>query len=195
MFLDGHTIRRNAMVTIAAGIATDAGKQKRWKRMNEILAIDPGNIFSGYVIADPETLKPLEFGILANEDLEALVYDRHGLGGIVIERIAGYGMPVGADVFETCEEFGRLQMLAELRHIYAGHVYRKDEKLVICQSPKANDTNIRRALIDRFAQHDLKNGKGTKKDPDWFYGFSADMWAAYAVAVTWHDMHGSEARR
>jgi hypothetical protein len=47
---------------------------------------------------------------------------------------------------------------------------------------KAKDGNIRQALIDRFGP------VGTKKNPGWFYGFSGDVWQAYAVGVTYADM-------
>ena len=152
-----------------------------------ILAIDPGNAYSGYVLVD-ENLQPIEFAKVPNDVMEKLLYSTPGISHVVIERIASYGMAVGREVFETCEEIGRLSILAEFREIPVAYVYRKDEKIAICGSPKANDTNIRRALIDRFAQFDLTNGKGTKQKRDWFYGFKADIWAAYAVAVTWHDM-------
>ena len=147
----------------------------------KVLAIDPGNRQSAWCMIDGETLKPLSFGKEENQvvldAVQHLSYD-----SIVIERVASYGMAVGRDVFETCEWVGRFTQAASVPPDY---VYRQEEKLHLCGDSRAKDTNIRRALIDRFAKHDIKNGKGTKKNPDWFYGFSADVWQAYAVAVTY----------
>ena len=147
----------------------------------KVLAIDPGNQQSAWCMIDGETLRPLFFDKEENQvvltAVQHIPYDR-----IVIERVASYGMAVGRDVFETCEWVGRFTQAARVPPDY---VYRQEEKLHICGDSRAKDTNIRRALIDRFAQHDLKNGKGTKKNPDWFYGFSADVWAAYAVGITY----------
>ena len=147
----------------------------------KVLAIDPGNRQSAWCMIDGETLKPLSFGKEENQVVLDAVQQR-SYDSIVIERVASYGMAVGRDVFETCEWVGRFTQAARVPPDY---VYRQEEKLHICGDSRAKDTNIRRALIDRFAQHDMKNGKGTKKNPDWFYGFSADVWQAYAVAVTY----------
>lgn len=147
----------------------------------KVLAIDPGNEKSAWCMVNTETLKPMAFGKEENQvvltAVQHLSYD-----SIVIERVASYGMAVGREVFETCEWVGRFTQAARVPPDY---VYRREEKLHICGDSRAKDANIRRALIDRFAKHDLKNGKGTKKNPDWFYGFSADVWAAYAVGVTY----------
>ena len=147
----------------------------------KVLAIDPGNQQSAWCMIDGETLKPLSF--CKEENQVVLTAVKHlSYDSIVIERVASYGMAVGRDVFETCEWVGRFTQAARVPPDY---VYRQEEKLHICGDSRAKDTNIRRALIDRFAQHDIKNGKGTKKNPDWFYGFSADVWAAYAVGITY----------
>lgn len=153
-----------------------------------VLAIDPGNLQSAYCFLDSETLKPLWFGKVNNHEILGILtswpYDT-----LVIERVASYGMAVGRDVFETCEWVGRFTQAVLPRR--ADYLYRREEKLHICNDSRANDANIRRALIDRFARHDLKNGKGTKKNPDWFYGFHADIWAAYAVGVTYIELNNA----
>ena len=154
-----------------------------------ILAIDPGNVESAFVIMDKK-YRPLEFGKWENDRILGLI----SCSGVcckefVIEMVASYGMAVGATVFETCVWIGRFIEAAERVGMKVTRVYRKDVKMNLCNSMKAKDSNIRQALIDRFAQHDLKNGKGTKGNPDWFYGVSKDVWSAIAVSVTYYDLY------
>lgn len=143
-----------------------------------ILAIDPGNIESAYCLIDTTTYKPIEFGKVDNEllliKLGELDYKK-----LIIEMIASYGMPVGKEVFDTCVWIGRFVQRRKCCDF--SYVYRKEEKLNLCNSMKAKDSNIRQALIDRFG------GVGTKKNPGWFYGFKADIWSAYAVGITYLD--------
>lgn len=165
-----------------------------------IFAIDPGNEYSAYVLLD-EYLKPIIKGKIDNVLLLNSIPDileEYPVSDIAIEMVASYGMAVGKTVFDTCVWIGRFyQMFVSLNNgkhlgIQLQFVYRKDEKMCICGNMKAKDSNIRQGLIDRFAKHDFKNGKGTKANPDWFFGFKADIWAAYAVAVTYHDLKKAE---
>jgi hypothetical protein len=152
--------------------------------MSRIYAIDPGNTQTAFVGMIDDA--PIIFDKVANQQM--LDWIKHLCPThIVIEMVACYGMPVGKEVFDTCVWIGRYQEAA----LSAGHtvsfLYRSEVKMNLCNSARAKDANVRQALIDRFAKHDLKNGKGTKKEPDWFYGFHADVWAAYAVGVTYMD--------
>ena len=149
-----------------------------------IFAIDPGNVESAYCIIDNE-LKPIVFDKVENDALLSRIREGIAPSVLVIERVASYGMAVGKEVFQTCEWIGRFTEAALSHGWRVEYIYRQEEKLHICKDSRAKDANIRRALIDRFARHDLKNGRGTKSAPDWFYGFRADIWAAYAVAITY----------
>ena len=153
-----------------------------------VFAIDPGNIESAYCVIDADTLRPLVFDKVSNEVLRDYIRDFRfeEEDRAVVEMIQSYGMAVGKEVFDTAVWIGRFaERLDRKLQLPADMLYRKEEKLHICHDSRAKDPNIRRALIDRFAKHDLKNGRGTKKDPDWFYGFRADIWAAYAVGLTY----------
>ena len=124
----------------------------------KILAIDPGNIHSAYCLIDSDTYKPLEFGKIENRNLRYGLYNAE-YDLLIIEMIASYGMAVGKEVFETCVWIGRFEELALSRTIITKHIYRKDEKMNICHSMRAKDSNIRQALIDRFGT------VGTKENP------------------------------
>lgn len=153
-----------------------------------VFAIDPGDVKSAYCIIDAESLKPRAFGILENEQLRHYIRQMHfeEEDRAAIEMVASYGMAVGREVFDTVRWIGRYEeTLTRLTTVPPALIYRIQEKTHICHDSRAKDSNIRRALIDRFAKHDLKYGRGTKKNPDWFYGFKADVWAAYAVGLTY----------
>lgn len=154
--------------------------------MKKLLAIDPGNCLSAFVVL--EGYRPIRFAKAKNDAILRLLRDDwHAGDPVVLERVASFGMAVGRDVFETCEWVGRFAQTALDNGCAVHYVFRNEEKMNICHDSRAKDANIRRALIDRFAGHDLKNGKGTKRNPDFFYGFSKDVWAAFAVGVTWLD--------
>jgi hypothetical protein len=143
------------------------------------------------VVVD-EKLKPIRFAKIDNGELLRMIYEQKFLdcNRYAIEMVACCGMPVGKEVFDTCVWIGKFsEGLKQVQGNESDYIYRKDEKINLCQSMKAKDCNIRQALIDRFAQHDFKNGKGTKKQPDVFYGFKADIWAAMAVATTYYDLY------
>ncbi len=159
-----------------------------------ILALDPGNTQTGYAIIEMPEFQLTGFGKIENTTLLRSIadgsvscYDLSSIDAVAIEMVASYGMAVGREIFETCVWIGRFHQAAD--HPDTNYVYRKQEKEILCGSLKAKDANIRQALIDRYAKHDLKNGKGTKANPDVFYGVSKDVWAAIAVGVTYYELN------
>ena len=164
--------------------------------MGEILAIDPGNAQSGYVLVEhdgEEIRRVLEVGKIDNIDVFRVLRTSISPNGVyvAIEMIAGRGMPVGQEVFDTCFWIGRFWEVATLARGVCNlkKIFRHEEKLNLCGSMNAKDANIRQALVDRYAPGQPNYGKGTKKNPGFFYGFSADMWSAMAVAATYFDKY------
>ena len=151
----------------------------------KILAIDPGSTESGFAAWDG-----LEILIFGKCDNDKLLSWWDGLGKVdhvVIEQVRSYGMPVGANVFDTVHWSGRFHQNADSYGIPVTLVPRIDVKMHLCHNATAKDSNVSQALRDRFAYGVRNYGKGTKKDPGFFYGFSKDAWQAFALAVTFWD--------
>lgn len=152
-----------------------------------VFAIDPGNKHSAFALLR-EGAQVLEAGKIPNEALlrRLLDWDFEVEPELVaIEMIASYGMAVGQTVFDTCVWLGRFQQVLTSRFpdIRVELVPRLPVKLHHCHSPRAKDSSVILALVDRFAPGAPNRGKGTKANPGWFYGFSADVWQAYALGV------------
>ena len=154
-----------------------------------LLAIDPGNARSAYVIMHKGNLE--SHGIVDNDDMLSVIHDTRltGCQQLVIEMVASYGMAVGQTVFETVFWIGRFWQQATHNGMSCTKVYRKDVKMYLCNSMRAKDTNIRQAIIDRYPP--TGGGKlpqvGVKKNPGPLFGVSKDVWAALGVAITFQN--------
>jgi hypothetical protein len=147
------------------------------------LGIDPGCTETAYALIRGEDRRPAEIGKIPNSEMRRNLWGPFALPTqdvvIGIEMVASYGMAVGAEVFETCVWIGRFQEIRSEAEL----VYRREVKLHHCKSAAAKDANITQALLDRFAPGVPNHGKGTKAAPGFFYGFKADIWQAFALAV------------
>lgn len=157
-----------------------------------ILAIDPGNLTSGWLIYETESKCPLYHGIEDNDDLLAMLEKVFPMNDVAceylaIEMMACYGMPVGKDVLETCVWIGRF-IQAWGRPEYE-LVYRIDVRMALCKDSRAKDGNIRQAIIDLYPPTGGGNVPqiGIKKKPGPLYGISKDVWSALAIAITAED--------
>ena len=146
-----------------------------------VIAIDPGNIQSAYVVWDGS--KIIAHGILENSVMLGWISTETRPHDLVIEQVRSYGMAVGATVFDTVFISGRLAQ-AWGREFFM--MPRMDVKMHLCHMAKAKDSNIRQALIDRFGE------QGTKKSPGLLYGIKKDEWAALALAVTYYDKNNGD---
>lgn len=146
-----------------------------------ILAIDPGTTESAYVAYDGV---PVNFGKVPNHWLLDHINQIRSAESLAIEMVASYGMPVGAEVFETCVWIGRF-IQAWRGNNEPELVYRREVKLHLCGQARAKDGNVRQALIDRFGGKDKAIGRKASAGP--LYGISGDTWQALALAVTYSD--------
>lgn len=155
----------------------------------EIYAVDPGFERSALVVFDGAGV--VAHHTVPNQQLLDTISDRRRQSDhvLVVEQIASFGMPVGAEVFETVFWTGRF--IQAWCGYHAGpmpwaRVKRHEVKTWLCQHPRAKDAHIRQALIDRFGPGKEKAiGKKSNQGP--LFGIVGDEWSALAVAVTYWD--------
>ena len=154
----------------------------------KLLSIDPGSTESGWAIINEE-YKPLEFAKTDNETLVSeflRMKHQYGVNMAVIEQLSSYGNIIGDTVLQTALWSGRFhQGLLDTfdKRFHIAYVKRKQYVSDLTGNPKAKDSNVTQYLIDRFAPNVSNRGKGSKKEPGFFYGFHADVWQSYALAV------------
>lgn len=145
-----------------------------------ILGIDPGTFESGWVRYAER--KVLAAGVARNEALLAMLHAEHAPTVLAVEMVQAMGMAVGREVFETVWWTGRFtQAWHDPERVL--RVFRSQVKSYLCGSSRANDTNIRQALIDAIGPPGTKAKRGPT------YGVHSHAWAALAVAVTAEATH------
>jgi len=140
------------------------------------LAIDPGPTESAYIKLREG--RPLFYGKVPNEMLLEAI-PRY-VGPLVIEQVACFGKPVGADILETVFWSGRFaQAWGKEFH----RIKRHEVKMHLCHATaKVTDAVIRQAIIDMFGGKDRAIGK--KANPGPLYHIKADVWQALALGIT-----------
>lgn len=157
-----------------------------------ILAIDPGNEKTAWAMLEKNNKlekgwKVCYFAKEENAKFESrirlLLSKKEQVANVAIEMIGHYGtgMPAGKTVFDTCVEIGRIQILCESNGWKVSTIKRPTIKTYLCGTPRAKDGNVIQALKDRFGD------KGTKSNPGFFYGVSADCWQAIACGIAWYE--------
>ena len=106
---------------------------------------------------------------------------------VVFEKVASYGKPVGAEVFETVFWTGQFFHAAKRVASRTARIPRTKVKMHLCYSLMGvNDSVVRQALIDRFGPGKEK-AIGLKNSPGPCYGIKEDIWQALALGVTFYD--------
>lgn len=150
--------------------------------MSKTIGIDPGTTQGAYVVWDHETKKVLDHKIVPNDALLDMLRNWTEPNVTVnCETIMSYGQRVGEETFETCFFIGRVKEICFLKDIPFNALKRKEVIMIHCASNKANDADVRRAMIAYVGD------TGNKKNPGPTYGISSHEWSALAIA-TFHQV-------
>ncbi len=159
-----------------------------------IVAIDPGSERSAIVVFDPCISEPVVSAVLWPNDRvcaalqrkslwlddNATIVELTGPHHLAVEMMQARGMPFSNEEMRTLVWLGRF---IQAWNGPCTDIFRKDVKMHLCGQTKANDSNIRAAIIDTFGGKAVAVGK--KATPGPLYGIKADLWSALAIAITY----------
>ena len=156
----------------------------------KLLAVDPGPLESGWLVCETAPFSICDSGVMANDTLlvACATWDYKTL---VIEKVEGYGMPVGCEVFETVFWSGRFAQMADHRERRWDRMGRKPIKIRICGTSAAKDANVWTALLDRFGGKAAAIGHARAPGP--LHGVKSHARAALALAVAWTEQNDDRA--
>lgn len=179
-----------AQVNSLGGIYAATHPEKKRKRTplvdpNElIVAVDPGNMKSAYVVMDRQR-KIVTHGKIENMLLRALLTDlsdHSAVSRMVIESPRPRGQQVTWQLFQTCQWIGRfIEAWHPKPYIEAD---RRKVKYHLTESVKSTDAQVRAALMGMWGGKDIAVGSKKSGHLGPLYGMKADIWQALAVGVT-----------
>jgi hypothetical protein len=146
-----------------------------------IIALDPGTRETGCILLDGYS--PIYADVMPNANVIPWLQTFGRATSLACEWVQSYGMPVGAEVFDTVRWIGRFQQAWHSPDAVQ-FITRKTVCLHICNSPRANDATIRQALLDRYGG---KAAVGNKASPGPLYRVKSHAWQALAVGLTAYD--------
>ena len=124
-----------------------------------ILALDPGTKRTGWcflVDGEPKHWCTEKGGNVENKEIYPIIkaFDCP----VIIENVSSYGASVGQTTFDTVNWIGRFTRETENLGLPWDYVTRQEVKLVLLQTPRATDVQVRQKLIDLFGGLDKAIG-------------------------------------
>ena len=153
----------------------------------KIFGIDPGTTQSALVVLDPHLHTVKRFQMLANSALELYLKTQTGRADqVVIERIRNQGRKhVGNETFETAEWVGSFRTASKCPVA----LLPRNTIRTKLSGPRANDSTVRQAVIDRFGGKAV--AIGTKAKPGPLHGMTSHLFQALATALVWWDLQAN----
>ena len=165
-----------------------------------IFGIDPGSTKSGIIHYIKETERVNYAAVEDNYSVLKHLEDFSTLRTphIVIEDIANFGRVVGKTVFDTSCWIGRFtQKWYDLTGREPTIIKRQTVKSVLCGTPRANDKDVRRVLIDSFPQtggNSKEPAIGTKKNPGPLLEVKSHAWSALGLCICYKTLYLDQRR-